>query len=101
MSVVYDVFQTDQYTARNNKVLKFMRSLIFFHFYEALHGAFDVQVFRASFVTLSKTLIACRDMQLKFLKSENIVKQLKASFNNVFTFKNLSYMSLHAIRVFD
>ena len=25
----------------------------------------------------------------------------KASFNNVFTFKNLSYMSLHAISVFD
>ena len=26
---------------------------------------------------------------------------LKASFNNVFTLKNLSYMSLHAISVFD
>ena len=26
---------------------------------------------------------------------------LKALFNNVFTFKNLSYMSLHAISVFD
>ena len=26
---------------------------------------------------------------------------LKASFNNVFTLKNLSYMSLHAIRIFD
>ena len=26
---------------------------------------------------------------------------LKASFNNVFTLKNLRYMSLHAISVFD
>ena len=26
---------------------------------------------------------------------------LKASFNNVFTFKYMSYMSLHAISVFD
>ena len=26
---------------------------------------------------------------------------LKATFNNVFTLKNLSYMSLHAFSVFD
>ena len=31
----------------------------------------------------------------------NLSKLLKASFNNVFTLKNVSYMSLHAISVFD
>ena len=30
-----------------------------------------------------------------------IFNELKALFNNVFTFKNLSCMSLHAISVFD
>ena len=35
--------------------------------------------FRASFLHLSKTLIVCRDMQLRFVKSENIVYN---AFNN-------------------
>ena len=34
-------------------------------------------------------------------QNQTILNGLKASFNNVFTFKNLSYMSLHAISVFD
>ena len=44
--------------------------------FEAFNGAFEVQFFSGLHLyTLSKTLIACRDMQLRFLKSENIVKQ--------------------------
>ena len=35
------------------------------------------------------------------LEMKPIQQNLKVSFNNVFTFKNLSYMSLHAISVFD
>ena len=34
-------------------------------------------------------------------KLELVNMSLKASFNNVFTFKNLSCMALHAINVFD
>ena len=41
-----------------------------FHSFEALNDAFEVQFFRASFYTLSKTLIACRTMQLRFVKVE-------------------------------
>ena len=38
-------------------------SLAYFRFFEALNGAFEVQFFSGlNFYTLSKTLIACRDM---------------------------------------
>ena len=39
-----------------------------FLLFEALNGAFEVQFFQGAlhFYTLSKTLIACRDLQLSF-----------------------------------
>ena len=53
-------------------------SLAYFRFFEALYGALEehFQVF-CSFYTLSKTLIACTDMQLRFLK-------VKTLLNNAF-----------------
>ena len=47
-----------------------------FHFFAALNGAFiKVQFFQIFIftVTLSKTLIACRDMQLRFLKWKQLL----------------------------
>ena len=64
-------------TIYSNTVFFLIRSLVYFHFFEALNGAFVVQFFRASFYTLSKTLIACRDTQLRFFK-------VKTLLNNAF-----------------
>ena len=47
--------------------------LSIFVFFKAFNDAFEVQFFRASFYTLSKTLIACRAMQLRFLKVETLL----------------------------
>ena len=44
-----------------------------FHSFEALNDAFEVHIFHASFYT--KTLIACRAMQLRFLKLKTLFKQ--------------------------
>ena len=55
--------------------------LAYFCFFEAFNGAFEVQFFSGlNFYTLSKTLIACRDMQLRFFK----VKTLLNNAFNVF-----------------
>ena len=44
---------------------------MYFHFLEALNNAFEVQFFSGlNFYSLSETLIACRAMQLRFLKEE-------------------------------
>ena len=52
----------------------------FLHFFEARNDPFEEQFFRAfSFTSLSKTLIACRAMQLRFLKVKTLV-------NNAFKF---------------
>ena len=53
-------------------------SLVYFHSFEALNDAFEVQYFQGFiFYTLPKTLIACRAMQLRFLK-------VKTFLNNAF-----------------
>ena len=53
-------------------------SLVYFHSFEALNDAFEVQFFSGlHFYTLSKTLIACRAMQLRFFK-------VKTLLNNAF-----------------
>ena len=44
-----------------------IQSLVYFHFFEALHDIFEVQFFSGlHFYTTSYTLIACRAMQLRF-----------------------------------
>ena len=50
-------------------------SLVFFHSFGALNGVFEVQFYQGFifFYTLSKTLIACRTMQLRFLKVETLL----------------------------
>ena len=53
-----------------------------FCFFEALTGAFDVQFLGLHFYTLSKTLIACRDMELRFLKVKTL---LNDAFNPIET----------------
>ena len=48
----------------------------FLHFFEALNDAVSVLIsVRASFYTLSKTLIACMAMQFGLFKVENCVKR--------------------------
>ena len=62
-----------------------------FHFFEALNGAIEVQFCSGlHFYTLSKTLIACRDMQLRFFK-------VKTLLNNDF---NLSISPLMYFKIF-
>ena len=54
-------------------------SLVYFHSFEALNDAFEVQFFSGLHIyTLSKTLIACRAMQLRYLKVET---RLNNAFN--------------------
>ena len=58
-------------------------SLVYFHSFEALNDAFEVQFFffqGFSFYTLSKTLIACRAMQLRFFQVETL---LNNAFNGL------------------
>ena len=50
------------------------KSLVYFHFFEALNDAFFSEL---HFYTLSKTLLACRDMRLK-----TDVFQMKSLLNN-------------------
>ena len=55
-----------------------MGRIVHFHFFEALNNAFEVQFSGLHFYTLSKTLVACRNMQLRF------VLILETMLNNAF-----------------
>ena len=85
MSVLYDSQEYKSFEIYAVIIkISTIRSLVYFHFFEALNnGAFEVQFFSGlNFYTLSKTLIACRDMQLRFFK-------VKTLLNNAF---NLCYV---------
>ena len=61
--------------------------LFYCHFFEALYDAFEVHFFQElHFYTLSKTLIAYRAMQLRFVKEETLL-------NNTF---NVSKITSHS-----
>ena len=63
-------------TVYDGKWVWYLRSLAYFHIFEALNNAFEVQFFSGlHFYTLSQTLIACRTMQLRFLKVETSYDQ--------------------------
>ena len=60
------------------KLVRCIWSLVYFLFFEALNGAFEVQFLSGlHFYTVWKTLIVCRDMQLRFFK-------VKTLLNNAF-----------------
>ena len=48
--------------------------LFIFYFFEALNDVLEVRFSGLHFYTLSKTLITCRAMQLKFLKVATLLK---------------------------
>ena len=51
-----------------------MGNLIYIYSFEALTDAIEGQFFSGlNFYTLSKTLLACRAMQLRFLKVETVL----------------------------
>ena len=79
-------------------------SLVSFYSFEAPNDAFEVKHFQGLiFYTLAKTLVACRAMQLKFLKVETLLKgkfssgiegALASTLNHDFNWKQLSEMIL-------
>ena len=50
---------------------------------------------------IAREVLEQRIWVVLYLQISSVFSSLKALFNNVFTLKNLSYMSLHAISVFD
>ena len=59
----------------------FLVICIFWFFFEALNGAFDVQFFRASFLHLTKdTDIACRDIYIVAQKKKKVKTLLNDAF---------------------
>ena len=66
-------------------------SLVYFHSFEALNDAFEVQFFSGlHFYTLTKTLIGCRDMQLRFIKVRTLL-------NNAFNPALMGYIPAHHV----
>ena len=66
--------------------LEFLVTCRFLLFLEALNGAFEMQFFFSSglnFYTLSKTLMACRDMQLRFFKVKTMPLNVNAPSHKI------------------
>ena len=59
------------------KLVRWIWSLVYFHFFEALNGAFEVQFSGLHLYKLSKTLIACRDMQLRIFKVKTLLNNVQ------------------------
>ena len=91
--VTIKISMTEYHNWINHQTDGLFWSLVFFHFFEAVIHAFEVQIFSGlHFYTLLKTLIACRAMQLRFFKVETLLNNAFNQALELFSFQKANWL---------